>query len=128
MDLVEYFRNVRSEEKLLDQKHPNRVVYITSVKNSAKNSLAGMTVSATPYNAARAITDETHREASDTEIKLFLEHQERNRLDTQRSETRKKKEIVVVMDRGQAAGFPEGSRELVESAMASRSSRNSDDD
>ncbi len=121
MDLTEYFGNVRRVEKELAEKYPDRIVHVTSLKNSMRNSTAGTTLGATPYNAARCIVDETHREATEDEIRGFFEHQERNRLEATRSENRKKKEIVVVMDRGQAAEeFPEQSRELVESAMASR--------
>ncbi len=121
MDLTEYFGNVRRVERELVAAHPDRIVHVTSLKNSMRNSTAGTTIGATPYNAARCIVDETHREATEEEVRGFFEHQERNRIEAQRSETRKKKEIVVVMDRGQAAEeFPEQSRDLVESAMASR--------
>ncbi len=129
MDLTEYFGNVRRTERELIVAHPDRIVYVTSLKNSMRNSTAGTTVAATPYNAARCMVDETHREATEDEVRGFFEHQERNRIESQRSETRKKKEIVVVMDRGQAAEeFPEQSRELVESAMASRRTKKSVDD
>jgi len=128
MDLREYFGELRVTEKDLEKKHPNRVVYVTSVKNSMKNSTPGATFSTTPYNAARGITDETHRLATDDEIQAFIDHQERNRVTNQRSEASKKKEIVVVMDRSQVREqFPEGSRDLVETAMAQASSHSDDD-
>lgn len=123
MDLTEYFGNVRRLEKELEAKHPDRVVHVTSVKNSMRNSTAGATVAATPYNAARCIVDETHREATEDEVRGFLDLQERNRIEVNRSETRKKKEIVVVMDRGQAAEqFPDQARELIDSVASSSSS------
>jgi len=129
MDLREYFGDVRKIEKELEAKYPNRVVYITSIKNSMKNSTAGATFSAIPYNAARGIADETHREATAEEIQSFLDHQEKNRVTNQRSEAGKKKEIVVVMDRQQVREqFPQGSSDLMEAALAQGSSRNSDDD
>lgn len=129
MDLREYFQNIRRNEKVLETEHPDHVVYITSLKNSSKNSVPGTTMSATPYNAARGIVDETHRVATDEEIKAFFAHQEANRVDNQKSEARKKKEIVVVMDRDRVSDFPEGSKNLVESAMAaSKGSRTSVDD
>lgn len=129
MDLREYFTGLRTTEAELAKKYPNRVVYVTSVKNSMKNTTAGATFSTTPYNAARGMQDETHREATAEEIQAFLDHQERNRVMNQRSEAGKKKEIVVVMDRQQVnEQFPAGSRDLVETAMAQASSRHSDDD
>ncbi len=129
MDLREYFGEVRKVEKELEGKYPNRTVYITSVKNSMKNSTPGATFSATPYNAARGIADETHREATAEEIQAFLDHQERNRVMNQRSEAGKKKEIVVVMDRQQVREqFPQGPSDLVDAALAHAGSRNSDDD
>lgn len=124
MDLREYFGELRKTETRLIDKFPNRVVFVTSVKNSSKNSTAGATYSTTPYNAARGLTDETHRESTTDEIEAFMAHQENNRVETQRSEAKKRKEIVVVMDRQQVhEEFPEGSRDLVESAMAASSSK-----
>lgn len=129
MDLREYFGDLRKTEKDLASQHPNRVVFITSIKNSTKNTTPGATFSTTPYNAARGITDETHRLATDEEIQAFLDHQERNRVTNQRSEASKKKEIVVVMDRSQVREqFPEGSRDLVETAMSQANKSHSDDD
>lgn len=129
MDLREYFSEVRRIEKELEKSHPSRVVFVTSIKNSMKNSTPGATFSAVPYNAARGIADETHRLSTPEEIQAFLDHQENNRVMNQRSEASKKKEIVVVMDRQQVREqFPQSSSDLMEAALAQSSSRHSDDD
>lgn len=120
MDTREYYGEIRTIEKRLEKKH-GMSLYITSVKNREKGGTAGTTFVATPYNAARGIVDETHREATDEEIKAYFEHQEQNRIQSMRSEARKKKEVVVVMDRG-GSELPEKSNELVEEAIAAANS------
>lgn len=120
MDLREYYGEIRQIEKNLEKKHGS-FLHITSVKNREKNSTPGRTNIATPYNAARGIVDETHREATEEEVKAFYQHQEHCRLDNMRSEARKKKEVVVVMDRG-GNNLPEESNQLVEDAIAAANS------
>jgi hypothetical protein len=119
MDLKEYYSEIRGVETGLEKKH-GMTLFITSIKNRDRGSTPGSTFIAKPYNAARAIVDETHREATEQEIKEFLEHQERNRIQSARSEALKRKEVVVVMDRG-GNDLPSQSNDLVEAAMQASS-------
>lgn len=123
MDLQEYYKNIRKEEARLKEEFGTRTIYVMSVKNSSKNTLPGKVHAASHYNAARVLVDETHRLATEDEVRGYLDHQEDCRQEALRSEARKKKEVVVVMDRGgHSSSFPEGSEGLVEDALAAAGS------
>lgn len=96
MDLKQYFSDLRATEAELLKNHPNRVVYVTSVFYRERNSTPGDTASATPSNAARVITDGTHREATEAEVKNFLAHQQQELEKNVRAEQQKKQQYVVV--------------------------------
>lgn len=98
MDLKEYFRDLHAEEAKLEKKHPEGVVYVTSLFHRERNSTPGTTLSATCRNAARVITDGTHREATQDEIDGFLHHQQRELTKNTRAEQMNKKQYIVVVD------------------------------
>lgn len=98
MDLKEYFADKRTVEAQLEREFPNDIVYVTSVRHREKNSVAGQTLSATHANAARVITDGTHRLATAEEVRGFLELQNSNRLKSVKAEQAKKQQYIVVMD------------------------------
>lgn len=103
MDAKEYFQDLRQTEAGLTKKYKGNLVHVTSVKNREKNSTSGSTMSADAYNAARVITDGTHRIATSEEIKSFIDLQERNRVSAIKSEQRKRQQLVVLTDDRQPA-------------------------
>lgn len=98
MDLKEYYSDLRKVEGQLEKEFPNDIVYVTSVRHREKNSIAGQTLSATHANAARVITDGTHRLATPEEVRSFLELQINNRTKSVKAEQAKKQQYIVVMD------------------------------
>lgn len=117
MDLKEYYKDLHQQEAELSRRFPDGEVHVTSVYNRERNSKAGRTVSATCYNAARVITDGTHRESTAAERESFFALQERNRITAIRQEQMKKQQYVVVVDPDQPAN-----------AIASRAARTSQSD
>lgn len=109
MDLKEYFDDVKNKEKELikeeDPKEPG-VTYVMSLYNREKNSVGGCVLAAAHKNAARVITDGTHRKATQDEIDAFLQHQEANKLRSTRSEQSKNRQYVVVVDPTQQFAAP----------------------
>ena len=99
MDLKEYYRDLRKKEAELEKEYPDGVVYITSLFHREKNSTPGSTCSARWFNAARAITDQTHRIATREEVQGFLQHQQDELKRNTQSEQRNKKQFIVVVDR-----------------------------
>ena len=99
MDLKEYFKDLRTNQRKLEKKYPNGVVHVTSLFYRERNSTPGATASATCENAARVITDGTHREATEEEIKAFYDHQRRQLEQNVRSEQMKKQQYVIVTDK-----------------------------
>lgn len=98
MDLIQYFSDLNKTQSQLERDLPNQPIYITSVFNRDRNSTAGTTYTASPRNAARVITDGTHRLATPVEIAAFEELQQRNLEATLKSEQRKNKQFVVMVD------------------------------
>jgi hypothetical protein len=98
MDLKEYYRDLHAIEAKLEDKHPNGVVHVTSVFHRERNSTPGTTLSATCRNAARVITDGTHREATEEEIAGFLDHQQKELRRNTMSEQKNKQQYIVVVD------------------------------
>ena len=98
MDLKEYFQDLRAEEAKLEKSHPDGVVYVTSLFHRERNSTPGSTLSATCRNAARVITDGTHREATQEEIDGFMRHQQEQLRKNTQSEQMNKKQYIVVVD------------------------------
>lgn len=97
MDLRTYFQDLRRIAAELERKFGDSgVVYVTSKFYRERNSTEGSTASATCWNAARVITDGTHRESSDEEIQKFLQHQQDELEKNIRSEQAKKQQYVVV--------------------------------
>lgn len=103
MDLREYYKDLHRTEAELERRFPDGEVFVTSQYHREKNSKAGRTISSTCYNAARVITDGTHREATDAERESFLALQEKNRIAAIRQEQMKKQQYVVVVDPDQPA-------------------------
>jgi hypothetical protein len=97
MDLNAYFTDKRATEAELRREYPKNVVYITSLFHRDRNSTAGATMSASWNNAARVITDGTHRLATEKEVKEFLAHQQEELHKNTVSEQMNKKQYFVVL-------------------------------
>ena len=98
MNLRTYFDDLHSKEAELVRNHPDGVVYVTSLFHREKNSTPGATLSAACRNAARVITDGTHRLATDEEVEKFHQRQEAELRKNTASEQRNKKQYIVVVD------------------------------
>lgn len=103
MDLKEYYNDLRKHEARLEVKHPDGIVYVTSVFHRERNSTAGSTLSATCRNAARVLTDGTHREATDDEISSFLQRQQDELRRNAAAEQKNKRQYIVVVDQHEGA-------------------------
>lgn len=103
MDLKLYYQDLRATEEVLRSKSraTDGVVYVTSVYHREKNSTAGQTLSAEPRNAARVITDGTHREATKDEVAAFHEQQQIELRKNVKMEQLKKQQYIVVVDQHQ---------------------------
>jgi hypothetical protein len=103
MDLKQYYGELaEKEEELLKSSGKNKVVYVTSRFYRERNSTPGATVSATPYNAARVITDGTHQLATQEEIAKFVKHQQDELTKNIKAEQSKKQQYVVVTSNARA--------------------------
>lgn len=102
MDLKEYFKDARAEEARLEDAHPDGVVHVTSLFHRERNSTPGSTLSATPHNAARVITDGTHREATQEEVDGFRRHQQEQLHKNAAAEQANKKQYIVVVNQHEA--------------------------
>lgn len=98
MDLQTYFRDLRATEARLTREHPDSVVHVTSLFHRERNSTPGSTLSAVPRNAARVITDGTHREATPEEIAGFIAHQESELRRNTAAEQKSKRQYFVIVD------------------------------
>lgn len=98
MNLKEYYSDMGREKAKLEQKHPDGVVYVTSLYSRDRNSTPGCTLSASCYNAARVITDGTHRESTREEVDGFLNHQQSQRVMVAKAEQLKKQQYMIVVD------------------------------
>jgi hypothetical protein len=98
MDMKSYYNDWREHCARLKVSHPNNVVYVTSLYHRERNSVAGQTLSASVANAARVITDGTHREATKEEVEAFIQHQNDELLKTTQSEQARKQHYFVVVD------------------------------
>ena len=78
-------------------------MYVTSLFHRERNSTPGSTLSATCRNAARVITDGTHREATQEEIDGFMRHQQEQLRKNTQSEQMNKKQYIVVVDQKESA-------------------------
>lgn len=96
MDLRQYFTDKKAKQAELEKKFSDGVVHVTSVFYRERNSTAGATSSATVENAARVITDGTHREATEDEIAAFYARQKSDLEKHIRAEQVKKQQYVVV--------------------------------
>jgi hypothetical protein len=96
MDLKQYFSDLRAKEAELQAKHSDGVVHVTSLFYRERNSTPGAIASATCRNAARVITDGTHRESSEEEIERFYSWQEEQLKTHIRAEQQKKQQYVIV--------------------------------
>jgi hypothetical protein len=96
MDLRQYFMDKREEEAKLKQQFPEGVVYVTSKFYRERNSTAGAVFSATISNAARVITDGTHRVSEEPEIRSFLDHQEKELRKHAMAEQGKRQQYMVI--------------------------------
>jgi hypothetical protein len=114
MDLKQYYLEMRAKAVELAAKHPDGIVHVTSVFYRERNSTPGSTASATCYNAARVLTDGTHREATEGEIEAFYQHQQDELEKHTRAEQQKKKQFLVVTDTAvspmPSATIPRGGR------------------
>ena len=103
MDLRAYFGDLHAKEAELEKKFPEGVVHVTSLFHRERNSTPGSTLSATCRNAARVITDGTHREATQEEIDGFMRHQQDQLRRNTQSEQMNKKQYIVVVDQKESA-------------------------
>ena len=71
MDLRAYFDDMNSKEAEFKVKYKENIVHVTSLFHRERNSTAGNVISATRHNAARVITDGTHRESTPEEVAQF---------------------------------------------------------
>lgn len=102
MDLKQYYIDLNQNQAKLEIQFPDGIVHVTSLFYRERNSTPGHTSSATHRNAARVITDGTHRVATEPEINDFYQRQEDQRLAVVRSEQQKKRQFVVMVDGGVA--------------------------
>ena len=98
MDLKSYYADIRAKESELARKYQDGVVYITSLYHREKNSTEGATCSATCKNAARAIVDQTHREATPEEVKQFIQLQHSNKVKAASMEQNRNRQYVMVVN------------------------------
>jgi hypothetical protein len=100
MDLKEYFGAIRTEAARLEKSDHDRkgFIHVTSIFHRERNSTAGRTYSATYLNAARVITDNTHREATRAEVDGFFAHQDQELRKNMAMEQKNKKQYIVVVD------------------------------
>lgn len=108
MDLQSYFKDMHTEQAKLEKEFPEGVVHVTSLFHRDRNSTPGSTLSANHRNAARVITDGTHRRATTEEIKGFAQHQQDELVKNTHSEQLKKKQYIVVMDDRVSSSDPKG--------------------
>lgn len=102
-DIAKFYSDLRKLQASLEAEYPTGVVHVTSVENRQLNSLPGVTLSATAYNAARVITEGTHRLATKEEIAAFHTLQQDNHREASMAEQRRNKQFVVVVDPTQLA-------------------------
>lgn len=88
------FAEMKKLTKELQEEH-GREVFVTSKRNRDKGSVDGQTVSVTPENASRCIVDETHRLATDDEIKSFYKLQSDNLKITNAKERKKQQTLIL---------------------------------
>jgi len=112
VNLTEYYNDKKKEvaglEKLVVSEAspavtPDGVVYVTSLFHRERNSTPGCTLTASISNAARVITDGTHRVATEGEIRNFLNHQQREFVKNSASEQKNKRQYIVVVDQKENA-------------------------
>jgi hypothetical protein len=101
VDLKSYFNDKRAVEAELERSYPGGVVYVTSLFHRERNSTPGCTLSASWSNAARVLTDGTHRLATPEEVDAFLKRQQENLRRNTASEQMNKKQYIVVVDQHQ---------------------------
>jgi hypothetical protein len=117
MDLNAYFADKRVCEAELRQGRPHNVVYITSLFHRDRNSTAGTTVSASCANAARVITDGTHRIATPDEIKAFQDRQQEELRRNTVSEQMNKRQFFVVLPNSAGESMVAQATDPITSAM-----------
>jgi len=98
MNLQEYYGDMRKEIAALEKEHPDGACYVTSLFHRERNSTPGTTLSASLRNAARVITDGTHRRATQEEIDAFVAHQRQEFVRNSASEQKNKRQYIVVVD------------------------------
>jgi hypothetical protein len=103
MDLKTYYDDMRKTMADLERRHPDGIVYVTSMFHRERNSTPGSTLSASCRNAARVITDGTHKEATQEEIDNFLDHQQDENRKNTIAEQKNKRQYIVVVDNKEAA-------------------------
>ncbi len=96
MDLKQYFTDLNEKEAELKSKHADNIVHVTSLFYRERNSTPGTTASANCRNAARVITDGTHREATEDEVAAFYDRQDEELKRNIKSEQTKKQQYVIV--------------------------------
>lgn len=96
MDLRQYFADKKEKEAELKQRFPDGVVHVFSLFYRERNSTPGAVYSATISNAARVITDGTHRVAEESEVAEFHNRQERELRKNARNEQAKRQQYMVV--------------------------------
>ncbi len=96
MDLKQYYEDFNKTVAVLNHEHPDHVVHVTSLFYRERNSTPGATISVTTRNAARVITDGTHRLASEEEIDRFYDHQKSELEKHLLAEQKKKQQFMVL--------------------------------
>lgn len=98
MQVKEYYSDIHKLQRELEEEFESGEIFLTSVFNRDKNSVAGCVSTASPENAARVIVDGTHRLSTDDEVKEYKKMLEDNRVAIAKAEQQKKQQYIVVVD------------------------------
>lgn len=80
MDTQTYYAKIRETREELAKQNPQGFCLVISVANLEKNSTAGTPCEVSLYDAARLMTDGTHRVANEKEADAYRNRQEAERV------------------------------------------------
>lgn len=89
MDIPAFRAAIRAKRSELAADYPDGCLYVTSLNNRLYNTTAGKVCEVTVDNAARLLTQETHRIATESEIAAFKAAAESRRLANEAAEVAK---------------------------------------
>lgn len=95
-----YYATIRAKGDELTKQNPSGFCLIVSVHNLQKNSTAGNIAEVSNYNAARFITEGTHRVATDTEVQTYQQQQSSIRARNHNDELARLKEEFAAVTKG----------------------------